>query len=459
MKNKYIIRIAKCAFLLLVILGTYHVLNYIASDDSKVMTRITFHDFYEAEKMDGIFIGPSHVYAGLNMVELSELTGKEYYTISTSSQETIASYYALEEALEQHDLEEVYFEISPSRMAVQSAERTTKLYIVTDYLKNSVRKWINMCEIYGMDGIINGALRLRRNFDSLSKNPVNWNTLNRKDEMYWNYETSVERYGYDYVGRGTWIREGSIAETPKLHKKTENMELYEYIDSSRIGQEEWEYVEKIVDICRENEVKLTFFVMPFSDYWLEGYTNYTEFMSYMQAYAQENGVTWLDMNLASREKLALDDSAFSDLDHLNRKGNAIVTRFLAEYINGKAGDCFYQNIEEKKAKDPSQSPVYGIEYECLFYDGAGMQVEKFDDTGYAKYIFKVVGKPDFEEEIRVFNSYTEPEGEILKGANFEVTPEGENSYSIKRYMDNYTRGLTVEVYEKGTDNCVYSAKL
>lgn len=459
MKKKYTIRIAKCVLLMLVILGVYNVLNYIVSDDTSVMTRITFHDFYEADNVDGVFLGPSHVYAGLNMVELSELTGKDYYTVSTSSQETIASYYILEEVLEQRDIEEVYYEVSPSRIAPQSAERTTKLYIVTDYLKNTLRKWINMYEIYGMDGIVNGALLVRRNFDILSKEPIDWDAIYKKDQMYWNYETSIERYGNDYIGRGTWIRDGSIADAPKLHKKAQEVETYEYIDSSRIGEEEWKYVEKMVDLCRENDVKLTFLVMPYSDYWLEGYTDYTEFMSYMEAYAQENGVAWMDMNLVSREKLALDESAFNDTDHLNRKGNAIATRFLAEYINGKAGDCFYQNIEEKKAKEPSQSPVYGIEYECLFYDSAGMQVEKFDDAGYAKYIFNIVGNPDFEEEIRVFNSYTEPEGEILKGANFEVTPEGENSYSIKRYMDNYTRGLTVEVYEKGTDNCVYSAKL
>ena len=459
MKNKYTIRIAKCILLILVIVGTYHALNYIATNDTAVMTRVTFHDFYEAEKVDGLFLGPSHVYAGLNMVELSELTGKEYYTVSTSSQETIASYYALEDALRHQDLKEVYLEISPSRMAVQDKERTIKLYIVTDYLKNTVQKWINMYEIYGMDGIVNAALKLRRNFDILSKNPIDWKGLDKKDEMYWNYETSVERYGYDYTGKGTWIRDGSIAEKPKLRKKVYGTEIYEYINPSRIGEEEWGYVQKMVDLCREKDVKLTFFVMPYTDFWLEGYTDYTEFMSYMKAYAQENGIDWLDMNLVHDEKLMLDESAFSDLDHLNRKGNSITTRFLAEYINGTAGDCFYETIEEKKEKEPSKAMVYGIDYELLFYDQSGTQVESYDNEGYMKYVFHVIGKPDFEEEIKVFHKYDDINGGEVKSSYYEVFQEGEHTYSIKNDWDDDWGGFTVEVYEKGTENCVYSAEL
>ena len=100
-KKMYLLFGVKAIIFILLIAAIYSGLQYIVVDDTSSMTRITFHEFYQREKdIDTIFLGPSHIFRGIDAEAVSGQTGRQCFDLSTSSQRLSASYYLLKEAEE-----------------------------------------------------------------------------------------------------------------------------------------------------------------------------------------------------------------------------------------------------------------------------------------------------------------------------------------------------------------------
>lgn len=99
-----------------------------------------FQEFYDiAEKSDikALFLGTSHVYNGVNPMEIYKESGIAVYDLSTSSQPIEASRYILEDALERTKLEYVF--LDASSLFVNSDDRAWYRYVV-DNMKFSISK-------------------------------------------------------------------------------------------------------------------------------------------------------------------------------------------------------------------------------------------------------------------------------------------------------------------------------
>ena len=94
-----------------------------------------------------------------------------------------------------------------------------------------------------------------------------------------------------------------------------------------------EYLQKIVDLCQENDVELTLVCVPVSkamlcktddnDFW---YTWYSEF-------AEENGIAYYDFNLLrNRDELFSDETSFHDQEHLSNEGADVFSEAYAEIV-------------------------------------------------------------------------------------------------------------------------------
>ena len=149
-------------FALLVVI--YAGFDYVISDDTEAQTRVTFHDYYEAGKIDYLFIGPSHSVHEINAVKLSEDLDKNVFNLSTSSQDFIGSYYVIREAIALKKTDHIFLELSASRLAVKE-QNETAVYIISDYLKSPLIKAEYLTSVFDMSGYIKAFLRLRRNID------------------------------------------------------------------------------------------------------------------------------------------------------------------------------------------------------------------------------------------------------------------------------------------------------
>ena len=90
-----------------------------------------------------------------------------------------------------------------------------------------------------------------------------------------------------------------------------------------------EYIERIVEFCREEEIRLVFVTAPSFDRYLQEIGPYDMAHQYIQELADGYGVPYLDFNLCRDEYLNLGEESYLALDHLNGAGAETLTRLLA----------------------------------------------------------------------------------------------------------------------------------
>ncbi|MBQ5757072.1 MAG: hypothetical protein IIV93_01000, partial [Clostridia bacterium] len=84
-KRKLIIWIKRATFVLLTGLAAaliYFSLDYIVSDDTRSLSRVTIHDFYGQEPIDILFIGTSHTLYSLDSNQLTEELNQSVFDLS-----------------------------------------------------------------------------------------------------------------------------------------------------------------------------------------------------------------------------------------------------------------------------------------------------------------------------------------------------------------------------------------
>ena len=91
------------------------------------------------------------------------------------------------------------------------------------------------------------------------------------------------------------------------------------------------YIGKIVEFCREKEIRLIFVASPYYERYLEQIGPYDQAYGYVKELADQYEVPYLDFNLCKKEYLSLEQDSFLDVDHLNGKGAETVTRLLAQW--------------------------------------------------------------------------------------------------------------------------------
>lgn len=96
---------------LLLFVGCGQFLQYILVDDTVSYTRITFHEMYEQDNIDILFVGSSHCYRSFIPEILDEKLGKNTFNAGTSSQHLDSSYMIIREAAKYNDIEHIYLEL------------------------------------------------------------------------------------------------------------------------------------------------------------------------------------------------------------------------------------------------------------------------------------------------------------------------------------------------------------
>ena len=162
--KKYLSRAALVLAFLVLLVAVYAGFDYVISDDTETQTRVTFHDYYAAGKIDYLFIGPSHSIHEINAVKLSEDLNKNVFNLTTAAQDFIGSYHLLKEAVADKRTNRVFMELSVSRLAIKQTDETAA-YIIADYIKSPLIRAQYLFRSFDMEGYINAFLRLRRNID------------------------------------------------------------------------------------------------------------------------------------------------------------------------------------------------------------------------------------------------------------------------------------------------------
>lgn len=346
----------------LVLIGCGKFFRYILIDDTASYTRITFHEMYEQDNIDILFVGSSHCYRSfIPEIFDKELGGVNSFNVGSSSQALDGSYVIIKEAVKYYDIKHIYLELFYNVAFGTYKNRTemTQTYIISDYLRPSLDKVQYLLKASANDYYLNGFIVARRNWTKFFDADYVRNLIIKKGtDEYKNYEYTyvtgeLEWYaGKGYVANKTSIENGDYFFSDSLSN----------IHFENISEDWCNSLEDIIAFCNEMNIKLTLISVPMPNYLLADVGNYDEYVKFVQQMVAGTGVNYYDFNLCKEEYFPNTSLLFMDNHHMNCYGAEKFSYLLCDFIKGEISEeeLFYDSYEEKL--ENLEPTVFGISY-------------------------------------------------------------------------------------------------
>lgn len=303
--GKYVKSLVSIIMILLVFGRLGHVLsaNY---DGNQSMD-----GFYKLDKntVDVMFYGSSHIYAGVNVARLWDDYGIAGYDLAGTMQTLWNTYYNMEETLKYQ---------SPKVMVVD-------LYglLVED-------------EYYGSTNVIKNVSSMRF---SLNKIRNVWSSVPHGEFLSYLASYPLTHDSFTELQRGNYIEKVNniggewykgyrptyaVTQFDTLPRIEANPEIITPTEKNR------EYLGKMVDLARKNNIQLVFTVVPYAGLQDKDQSLY----KWAENYAAENGILFLNGNLHLQEMGFDPATDYAEASHLNHSGACKFTAYLGEWLTG-----------------------------------------------------------------------------------------------------------------------------
>lgn len=282
--------------------------------------------FYEEPKnsLDVVFMGNSDVYRGISPICLWDEYGIASYNYVSSGQRMWTAYYLMEECIKYQKPKLIVLNMDAAFNETKSTE--------SNYRKafDNMRLGINKIKAI-TDKVFKNKLidKISYIFPTLRFHS-RWNQLNEED-----FTEAFKKYSFSYKGMDI---------TTKVEPYNDE---YKYMENDhskeKIGKKCTKYINKMIELCRKNDIELLLIELPSAESWSEDLSNKTF------EFAKENNLEFIDLNL-NAEEFGFDwktDSSDGG-DHLNIYGATKVSKYLGKIIKEKYDIPDRRNDEEYK---------------------------------------------------------------------------------------------------------------
>lgn len=275
----------------------------------------TIHSFYEEEKnqIDVIFIGSSHAYSSFSPMELWNDTGISSYNLGSSSQSIPCSYYLIKECIRTQHPKVIVLESYGAKYDADYVSEP-RLHVAIDGIPYNETKWELFTEF--LPRTMNFHERLNYYFPIISFHS-RWKDLKPEDFNPQN----IFLKGYHISG--------VIKEQAEPQLELGKTEVY----SGTL-----EYLQRIIDLCDENEVELILCNTPMG--MNKKYAETNQKVNTLFEYVSARNIACINFELL-REEIGLDYRRdFRDNEHLNMYGMRKIHTYLSDYLmqNYELGD-------------------------------------------------------------------------------------------------------------------------
>lgn len=304
------------------------------------------HELYEQEEIETLFLGSSHVFCGYDPRILDEISGENTYLAATPVQKVDGSYYLLKEALKNNQIKKVYLDMFYLQYRDIPAERGSIqmqwIYCITDNMKNNWNRIEFLLNASDCENYIEGFLPSARYGNYLlDRKRIERVIKSKRSSEYINYENVPSAFY-----KGAYVIPGGVG-NPEMIADLDNLEVAESI----ISEYSLKYLNKIVELCKEEEIELVLVTTPFTDFYVQALGNYNTFYAYMKEYAKTNAIEYCDFNLCRPELLVMEKDDFVDYHHLSGKGavkySTVFAEMMASYDKMERQELFYDSVQEK----------------------------------------------------------------------------------------------------------------
>lgn len=270
----------------------------------KVHDNDTVGSFYNetGEQMDVLFVGSSHSYRSFSPMALWNQTGIASYNLATPKQSIPCTYYLIKEGIRLQHPKVVVLETYGIRY-IKDYDSKAKLHEVVDNIP------LNATKIEMMKDFMSETMGFHEQLEfafPIIKYHSRWNALSPED----------------ITPQKTWIRgfwmEGKIRVQKEPKEVTEEKKIY---------AKNIEYLDKIIELCEENNMELVLVQAPManSDY----YKTVCSKMNTLKRYAEDKEIPYITLD----NEIVLDYSIdFMDEGHLNFIGAEKATEYMGNWL-------------------------------------------------------------------------------------------------------------------------------
>ena len=293
------------------------------------------------QKVDMVFVGNSRTMFSLNPIIFQDRLGlNKVYNLSMGGQCLEGYYYCLKE----------FIEVFHPDYVVMDLERTN----LTQKYANNIIHLRNLKRLHGENywAYIRNVLK-KDNYVYLIPCYAYRSYLNKISDNV-QRKLRLEKEGlpmkvYDYkaMGNGFYTKRGALA------KGNVGVPGIRNFDKSNMKEKNIYYLNKCVQLCRNNDVKLIFLTAPTSMADLYTINNYEEYVKFIAEIANNNNIKYHNLYYHKDKERLLPDNLMADYVHINEAGSTVVSRIYADILYKElhgidAGESFYKSLDEVK---------------------------------------------------------------------------------------------------------------
>lgn len=261
--------------------------------------------FYGADPVDVLAVGTSLTYTDLNTNILWSEYGIAGYDLASAEQPFWSTYYYLKEALRLQKPKVVLLDLKAITYQEDRVNRTRTVLCSYGILHplNRLRCIYECVDPAEFPGYALAFSQIHTNYEGLKASDLR-------------LPPSSEKYGSSWKG---FIEKNAVAnhETPVLD--------YSFNTALNVNAHEQEYFEKILQLCRDQDVPVMLVGYPNADYMHDHLFYCTAF-----EIAEQYGVTGINYNLPEHRPNINYSTDCADWQHLNLYGSAVFTRALGK---------------------------------------------------------------------------------------------------------------------------------
>lgn len=270
-------------------------------------------EYYEAETThDVIFLGDCEFYESISPVTLWEEYGVSSYVRGTPQQLIWQSYYILLDTLKHETPKVVVFNAMEMKIGEVQSEAYTRLTLDGLDDLNYRLQAANLSLKEENESLLSYAIPLLRYHSRITD-------LNADDFNYLFHRDLISHHGY--------LMQNSI--DPQTEEDAFYPPLFDYSFADIC----WEYLDKIADLCEENDIQLILFKSPTISW---QYPWYEEWDEQLVDYAKERGLLYVNgIDYAEEMGLDMTTDTYDKGVHLNVYGAEKCSRFLGEILRNE----------------------------------------------------------------------------------------------------------------------------
>lgn len=268
-------------------------------------------------KLDTLVIGSSHALRSIKPTVLNEKLNTKAYNLSSPLMSMYGRYVMLEKEINRNPIKTVYFEISYNALTLD-------------------RKTLGLeGDLYVLGRFDNAFERInffKNAFTTDEYKKVLSDVIVRSRNSFFTHNTikQYETFGYLPMPSNNQLLSDETKE------KIKNTKLLD----TKIKEESLNYFDKIIKLCKRNNIRVILVVTPVTEKMILEYNNLDDIFSQYIDLAKEYNCEYYDFNLdKNRVKLYSEETSFYDNTHMSDSGAEVFSNRLTEII---------KKVDEKK---------------------------------------------------------------------------------------------------------------